>query len=120
MSVLVAVTQERHEFMSNVHERLPESLRTGFIQRYEEAMSRSGNRVQAAKGPLLRYPICNTDYSIWMRPRTPDIILFYDIMLAEQYGKHHLNTVNAVIDCGANIGIASAYFLGRYGQAQCA
>jgi FkbM family methyltransferase len=62
--------------------------------------------------------IPDTEYKVSLRTGTCDIILFYDIFLKEGYGKIKLENVETIIDCGANIGLASVFFLIQYPYAK--
>jgi len=49
-----------------------------------------------------------------VRVNTSDVILFSDIMVHEQYRAPALADPKIIVDGGANVGLASAYFLAKY------
>ena len=60
-------------------------------------------RTRAARHPL------------WIRPGTSDLDAFRQVFLEREYAAlGDVEDVNLVIDCGANVGYASAWFLNRY------
>jgi len=55
------------------------------------------------------------NYPVYVRPGTSDLSVFDQIFVAREY--HCLDSVEDaqfIIDCGANVGYSSAYFLSRY------
>src|SRR5215217_6221305 len=55
------------------------------------------------------------EHPVWLRSRTSDLDVFSQIFLHREYrGLDALTDVDAVIDCGANVGYASAYFLSQF------
>jgi FkbM family methyltransferase len=55
------------------------------------------------------------DFPVWVRSRTSDLDVFAQIFLHREYRcLDTLTDVDTVIDCGANVGYASAYFLSRF------
>lgn len=62
----------------------------------------------------------NYIYPIYIRMRTSDLILFYEIFLKEEYSFLSKKIVNPrlILDCGANVGYSSVYFLNQYPNAK--
>jgi FkbM family methyltransferase len=57
-------------------------------------------------------------YPLWVRPGTSDITVFYQIFGHREYRcLDHVQNPSLVIDCGANVGYSSAYFLSRWPHA---
>lgn len=56
-----------------------------------------------------------SDYPLFARPGTTDAYVFRQIFLEREYACiDDANDVQLVVDCGANVGYSSAYFLSRY------
>jgi FkbM family methyltransferase len=71
--------------------------------------------------PLERSESVNTlrarraDHPLYARPGTTDAYVFRQIFLEREYACiDDANDVHLVVDCGANVGYSSAYFLSRY------
>lgn len=60
-----------------------------------------------------------SDYPLWCRHGTSDIDVFGQIFVHREYrGLDHLRDVAFVVDCGANVGFSSAYFLSRFPRSE--
>jgi FkbM family methyltransferase len=54
-------------------------------------------------------------HALWCRPGTSDLDVFRQIFLEREYScLDRAENVELVIDCGANVGYSSAYFLSRF------
>jgi FkbM family methyltransferase len=54
-------------------------------------------------------------YPLWCRPNTSDIDVFGHIFIEREYScLDNLSNVDLIIDCGANVGYSSAYFLSQF------
>ncbi len=73
------------------------------------------SKIIAIKVPGLTYPIL-------IRNNPNDIQVFSQIFIFQEYNvniREAIETeINTIIDCGANIGLASLYFLSKYPQAK--
>ena len=57
----------------------------------------------------------DADHGLWVRPGTSDLEVFRQIYLEREYAcLSDARDVQLVIDCGANVGYSSAWFLSRY------
>lgn len=57
----------------------------------------------------------HADFPVWGRARTSDLDVFSQIFLHREYRcLDTLTNIETVIDCGANVGYSSAYFLSRF------
>jgi FkbM family methyltransferase len=77
-----------------------------------------GNRALAAVGlrPAGYYLTARTAaWPLFVRSGTSDPVVFRQIFIDREYAcLDHLTGVGLVIDCGANVGYSSAYFLSRF------
>jgi FkbM family methyltransferase len=56
-------------------------------------------------------------HALWCRPQSSDLDVFKQIFLKREYScLDDARNVELVIDCGANVGYSSAYFLSRFPQ----
>jgi FkbM family methyltransferase len=58
-------------------------------------------------------------HPLWCRPRTTDSKVFYQIFILREYScLDEISSPGLIIDCGANVGYSSAYFLSRFPEAR--
>ncbi|MBX3084122.1 MAG: FkbM family methyltransferase [Anaerolineae bacterium] len=59
------------------------------------------------------------DHALECRPYTSDVDVFRELLINQQYALvNDLSEADLIIDCGANVGFSTAYFLSRYPSAQ--
>ncbi|OUS18670.1 hypothetical protein A9Q93_03375 [Nonlabens dokdonensis] len=56
--------------------------------------------------------------AVFLRPKTTDITVFYQVFLAQSYQINIPLNPKIIIDCGANVGLSSVYFANRFPEAQ--
>ena len=100
-----------------VRKFLPSPLSSQFLKMYRQARNRWDQGQRCATGDPVKLPIGHSNYSVWVRPGTCDVILYSAILVHEQYGRAPLKNPRTIIDCGANIGFATAYFLWKNPEA---
>lgn len=99
----------------HIRRRLGLEEGTRFARMYEEALARWDRGERSASGAPVSFAIPGEPGAVvWLRPGTPDFILYYEIFIEEQYGRVPLENVRSIVDCGANIGLSAAYFLRRF------
>ncbi|MEZ5566423.1 MAG: FkbM family methyltransferase [Gammaproteobacteria bacterium] len=70
--------------------------------------NRGSNTPRPLTSKYLDHPVC-------FRPRTTDLAVFQQIFVEREYGcLDDVTGPDLVIDCGANVGYSSAYFLSRF------
>jgi FkbM family methyltransferase len=77
-------------------------------------------RVFVKENTLLRIKIKDWQYPIYLRNKTSDINIFYQIFIAEElnFYKSSRPSLNRIIDLGANIGLSSIFFLSRFNSVE--
>jgi len=59
------------------------------------------------------------EHPIWLRPWTSDYQVYRQIFVEQEYGDVEATTdVTFILDCGANVGLASVYFLNVFPHAK--
>ena len=97
---------------------LPPALRGPFRTMYRVARARWDQGLYASTGEPVALPIPGSSHSVWVRPGTCDVILYYAVFLQHYYGKLPTKEAKVIIDCGSNVGFTSAYFLCRYPESR--
>lgn len=68
--------------------------------------------------PFFRLSSKHSRFPLWARPSTSDLDVFCQIFRDREYEcLDDVRNPKLIIDCGANVGYASAYFLSRYPEA---
>ncbi len=79
-----------------------------YVRRRRQQRDSSDTAPQTLRSRDARYPL-------WFRPQTSDWAVFGQIFLEREYAcLNDLPNVGLVLDCGANVGYSSAYFLTRF------
>lgn len=63
---------------------------------------------------LIAIRVAGLEHKIFLRNEPDDLALFTQIFIREEYNADILFPVNNILDCGANIGLASLYFKRKY------
>jgi FkbM family methyltransferase len=69
--------------------------------------------------PTVRLRLPAYDIRVYLRPGTSDLAVLNQIFAQREYAPlDKLGTIRTIIDCGANVGYSSLYFLNQYPLAQ--
>jgi FkbM family methyltransferase len=76
-----------------------------------EARERANRKEYRETGDIVELPVPGLPHPCAIRPGTTDAIVYYDCLIDRQYTKHLTRQPHAIIDGGANIGLAALAFL---------
>jgi FkbM family methyltransferase len=108
----------RRDMKMKIRRAVPSEMEKTFHSMYAEARQRWESGLSEPTGDSIVLPVKDTGRQVSLRPGTCDIILYYDIMIQDMYGFPTLDRVRTIVDCGANIGLASVYLLTKYESAK--
>jgi FkbM family methyltransferase len=76
-------------------------------------------RQRVTPGDAYRLRSRYAQHPIWVRPNTSDLQVFWQIFRSREYRcLDGVKKASLIIDCGANVGYSSAYFLSRFPRAK--
>lgn len=100
--------------VSQLPERLLQLIRAlGFFQTVHYLAQRLCDKWGIAQNPYTPYSK-RARYPLLCRPRSSDPSVFNQIFVLREYAMLDNLRVSLVIDCGANVGYSSAYFLNQF------
>ena len=97
---------------------LPSQLRGEYWRMWRDARARWYAEERCPTGPDVLLPLDRSGHRVWLRPGTSDILLYRQVIIERQYDRLTLPGVRTIVDCGANIGLVSAYLLCKYPEAR--
>src|SRR6185312_7844188 len=71
-------------------------------------------RLLKPKGKLIKLHIESLPHAIFLRNKTYDVYIFYQIFMKEDLLLNYENAISTIIDCGANIGLATLYYQKKF------
>ncbi len=88
-------------------------------QRHQALYAIGRNEARLPKGELYRMPTLGTGLTLWGRAGSTDHLVFEEIFMSGDYDVFHPGeSPRNILDLGANVGYASAYFLWRFPAAR--
>lgn len=75
-------------------------------------------KIKYNKDQFLKINLKEVGVPLYLRNKTSDIPAFYDVFTENEYELNLIKKPKTIIDCGANIGLATAYFKGEYPDAK--
>ena len=104
------------ERQADFQRRLTRKLGWRYALQYRAAML--GNRVGWHNRPMLRLHPANLMHPVELRINSTDADVYGQVLVQEEYAAVAYDHAEVIVDCGANVGYTSAYFLSRFPQAQ--
>ena len=75
-------------------------------------------RLLKRKGQLIELGLRGLLHTVYLRNKTYDTNIFYQIFIQEDLFLHTEEAISTIIDCGANIGLATLYFQREFPNAR--
>lgn len=75
-------------------------------------------RLPRSRDATARIPLPGTSASVVMRPRSADVLAFWQVFVAREYDIPIAFEPRLIVDGGAHVGLASLYFLHRFPNAR--
>ena len=97
-----------------VSTKLPASIRRKFLRMVRDAEIAEKSKTPNLDGEVVMLPVRGSNLSVKARVGTSDVLVYYQVFAEEQYSRFNPSVVNTVVDCGANVGYSSIYFLQKY------
>ncbi|MEO5814960.1 MAG: FkbM family methyltransferase [Gemmatimonadaceae bacterium] len=89
------------------------------VQRRRASRAIERNEARLHTGELYRMPTLGTGLTLWGRAGGSDHLVFVEIFMRGDYDVFHAGeSPRNIVDLGANVGYASAYFLARFPDAR--
>ena len=66
------------------------------------------------KKDIIKFNVKGLKHPVHLRNGTTDIVVFTDVFIDKEHEKTIQGDIANIVDCGANIGLASLYFLNKY------
>jgi FkbM family methyltransferase len=87
--------------------------------RYRAFHAIGQNEARLSKGELYRMPALDTGLELWGRAGSTDRLVFEEVFMRGDYDVFHAGeSPRNIVDVGANVGYASAFFLSRFPDAR--
>lgn len=75
-------------------------------------------RLLKSKGSLITMNIPNVPYPIYLRNKTYDTHIFYQIFIQEDLALDYGEGASTILDCGANIGLSTIFYKRKFPKAR--
>lgn len=85
---------------------------------FAQTLSYLFQRFYLKKGELIRLKVPGLKLPLYLRNRYYDTHIFHQIFIREEVDFYYDSKVKIIMDCGANIGLASLYFLRKFPDAE--
>jgi FkbM family methyltransferase len=115
---LAGAVRERVDFFRRQADRFgfAGALKLRFIDKYNRLSARV--KFLTPFWPTIRMRLPGYQFSLYMRTGASDRKVFHQIFIEREYASLNPESVEYIIDCGANVGYSSVYFLNKYPKAR--
>jgi FkbM family methyltransferase len=105
-------------FRKTILRAMPPAEREMFLWLFFQAYEAYHRIPPASPRESVNLPLGSSPHRVSVRRDSCNVLTYYDVVVTEQYGKVRVEDVRTIVDCGANVGLASAYLLWKYPEAR--